>query len=202
MKKPSTDKRPLLIGITGGIGSGKTSVCKVFEALGVPVYCADENAKMLTNACPTIKKQLIELFGNEIYTETGLNRAKLANLIFNNKKALDQVNAIIHPAVNTHFATWVEQHAAKKMLVKEAAILIESGSYKQLDVIITVSTNIEERVNRVRRRDGFLEEDILARMKNQLSDSEREKFADYVINNNDNVQILPVILAIYTKLQL
>lgn len=201
MKKPSTDKTPLLIGITGGIGSGKSSVCKVFEALGVPVYYADENAKTLTNTCPTIRKQLTDLFGNELYTETGLNRAMLAHLIFNNKEALDQVNAIIHPAVNTHFKEWVALHSTKKMLVKEAAILIESGTYKQMDVIIAVSTNMEERINRVRRRDGFLEEDVLARMKNQITDSEREKFADFVINNNDNTQILPDILAIYTKLQ-
>ncbi len=177
------------VGITGGIGSGKTTVAKAFKELGVPVYYADDEAKKLTNTNAEIKEALIELIGEEVYEGGLLNRKLLASKIFSDKVLLEKVNAIIHPAVANHFKEWVANQTSAYVL-KEAAILFESGSYKQLDATIVVSADEGVRVKRVMERDGSTKEEVLNRMANQWNEDQRLALADYVIKNNTTKELL------------
>lgn len=172
-----------IIGITGGIGSGKTTVAKMFEAKGIPVYYADDEAKMLTATSPEIRELLIELLGEETYKDGVLDRKYMADKIFNDKVLLEQANAIIHPRVADHFVQWVENHKDHPYVLKEAAILFESGSYKHCDKVILVITPKEIRIQRVMDRDKVSRQEVLARMKNQWSDAKKRKLSDYVIQN-------------------
>lgn len=184
----------LTVGITGGIGSGKSTVCKVFRVLGVPVFQADLVARNLQNEDSRIKFQLTELFGSEIYDNGLLNRRRLAEIIFNNKIQLEKVNNIIHPAVHREFEMWKQRHSQHPYILYEAAILFETGSYHSFDYIIMVMTDEKERIERVMRRDNVSEEAIRRRMLNQMADSQKRKLADFVIENNDNQMIIPKIL--------
>lgn len=174
-----------IVGLTGGIGSGKTTVAKMFMELGIPVYIADDEAKRLTNSSKVIRRKLIALLGEEAYTEEGLlNRPYVANLVFNNKVLLEGINQIIHPKVAQHFKRWIKKQKSP-YCIKEAAILFESGSYRTCDLTILVTAPVETRIKRVMDRDASSREAIEARMANQWPDSQKAKMADMVIENLD-----------------
>ena len=174
-----------IVGLTGGIGSGKTTVAKMFMELGIPVYIADDEAKRLTNSSKVIRRKLIALLGEEAYTEEGLlNRPYVANLVFNNKVLLEGINQIIHPKVAQHFKRWIKKQKSPYW-IKEAAILFESGSYRTCDLTILVTAPVETRIKRVMDRDASSREAIEARMANQWPDSQKAKMADMVIENLD-----------------
>ena len=170
-----------VVGLTGGIGSGKTTVAKMFEELGVPIYIADIEAKKLINRSKIIKRKLIVLFGDEAYVDNKINRVFVAGQIFNNKDLLSRMNQIVHPKVASHFKRWLKKHNSP-FVIKEAAILFENGSYKDLDAIITVTAPIEERIKRVTKRDNSTKEKVLAVMRNQWDDKKKEKLLKIIEN--------------------
>lgn len=173
-----------IIGITGGIGSGKTTVARMFQDLGVPLYIADERAKILMNTSKDIKKQLIKMFGEEVYKDDQLNRPFLASKIFNNPNLLKQMNAIVHPKVGEDFSRWMKKQTAPYVL-KEAAIIFENDLASHYDFIITVVADLNQRVARVIKRDSTTEDKIMAIVNNQLTDEEKVKQSDFVITNHD-----------------
>ena len=178
-----------IIGLTGGIGSGKSTAAKYFEELGFPVYNSDLSARRIQNENPTVIQQIKEVFGEQAYDENGLNRPFIASESFQNKEKLQQLNAIVHPAVFEDFQEWIQQQNSP-YIIKEAAILIESGSYKDCDLIIVVVADQEIRITRTIERDQLSREQILARMNNQLSDEERMDYADYTIDNSQDLPYL------------
>ena len=171
-----------IIGLTGGIGTGKTMVAEYFKSLGIPVYIADKEARQLMTSENTINA-LSNEFGKEILENGILNREKLAQLVFNNPKKLQKLNSIVHPEVKKHFDNWVEKHKNYPFVVKEAAILFESGSYKYCNTIITVTAPLETRLQRVMERDKTDRESVLKRIENQWTDEERIAKSNYVIHN-------------------
>ena len=171
-----------IIGLTGGIGSGKTMVAEYFKSLGIPVYIADKEARHLMTS-GNIINALSNEFGKEILENGILNREKLAQLVFNNPKKLQILNSIVHPEVKKHFDNWVEKHKNYPFIVKEAAILFESGSYKYCDTIITVTAPLETRLQRVMERDKTDRESVLKRIENQWTDEQRIAKSNYVIHN-------------------
>ena len=180
------NNQPFIAGITGGIGSGKTTAAKFFEELGVPVYNSDTRAKIIQNENSEVKVKIIEAFGDEAYNESGLNRDYIAKQVFNKNEKLKLLNQIVHPAVFNDFEEWKKKQTSK-IIMKEAAILIESGSYKDCDVVISVLMNKEKRIQRIMARDGFTEEQDMARINNQISDEERIQKSDFIIDNNDDL---------------
>ena len=188
----------LKVGLTGGIGSGKTVVANIFRQLGVPVYDADNEGRLLTESNVAVKEEIRNAFGNEFFnSDDSLNRTALAKIVFNDKEKLAALNAIIHPAVKEHFENWFKQNQNAKYIIKEAAILFESGSNTGLDRIISVTAPEETRISRVVARDNSSKEKILAVMKNQWSDEERKKHSDYLIINDDNTLVIPQILKLH-----
>ena len=171
-----------IIGLTGGIGSGKTMVAEYFKSLGIPVYIADKEARQLMTS-ENIINALSNEFGKEILENGILNREKLAQLVFNNPKKLQKLNSIVHPEVKKHFDNWVEKHKNYPFIVKEAAILFESGSYEYCDTIITVTAPLETRLQRVMKRDKTDRESVLKRIENQWTDEQRIAKSNYVIHN-------------------
>ncbi len=186
-------------GITGGIGSGKTSACRIFEALGVPVYYADEQAKLLMNTDPELKTSMEECFGRGIYENGTLNRRKLADIIFNDKTALEKVNARVHPAVARDFRQWCLRQTVPYML-EESAILFENNMARRFGKIILVTAPEAVRIQRVRERDQITEEAIRARIKNQWPDEKKIPLADYVIYNDELHLMIPQVLDIHQQL--
>ena len=184
----------MFIGITGGIGSGKTFICEKFRAMGVPVYNADERAKFLMENDESLIAVLKSFFGEEIYVNNKLQRKRLASKVFNNKKALAKLNSIVHPAVEKDVENWTETHKNKKYLLKEAALLFETGSYKQVDKTILVHAPEDERVLRVMKRDNSSKEQVLSRIKNQLSDLDKMEKADFIINNNGKNEVDKIVM--------
>lgn len=171
-----------IIGLTGGIGTGKTMVAEYFKSLGIPVYIADKEARQLMTS-ENIINALSNEFGKEILENGILNREKLAQLVFNNPKKLQKLNSIVHPEVKKHFDNWVEKHKNYPFIVKEAAILFESGSYEYCDTIITVTAPLETRLQRVMKRDKTDRESVLKRIENQWTDEQRIAKSNYVIHN-------------------
>lgn len=180
------NNQPFIAGITGGIGSGKTTAAKFFEELGVPVYNSDTRAKLIQNENSEVKVKIIEAFGDEAYNQSGLNRVYIAKQVFNNNEKLKQLNQIVHPAVFNDFEEWKKQQTSK-IIMKEAAILIESGSYKDCNVVISVLMDKEKRIQRIMARDGFTEEQVMERINNQISDEERIQKSDFIIDNNGDL---------------
>jgi len=172
-----------IVGLTGGIGSGKTTVAKQFEKLGVPIYIADDEAKKLMNRSKVIRRKLIALFGEDAYKNDTLNRPYLAKIIFNDKSVLQKMNAIVHPKVASHFKKWIKKQEAP-YIIKEVAILFENGSYKQCDYIITVTAAMENRIARLLKRDETTVSKIEAIMKNQWQDEEKIALSQFVISND------------------
>jgi dephospho-CoA kinase len=190
----------LKIGITGGIGSGKTTVCKFFELLGIPVYYADDASKELLRSNAAVKTHVLNVFGKSILDQHGaVDRKTLAAIVFNNKTELDKLNAIMHPAVALHFEDWIKKKAAPYIL-KEAAILFESGAYQKVDSVITVAAPLELKISRTIKRDGVPKEDILARIENQTSDDEKIKRSEFVIYNDEQQLLIPQVLRIHSQL--
>lgn len=192
-----------IIGLTGGIGSGKTTVAKEFEALGIPVYIADVEAKKLMLRSKIIKRKLIQLFGEDAYINSELNKPLIGSIIFNDKTYLQKMNTIIHPRVAKHFQKWVlKQNTA--YVIKEVAILFENGGEKQCDFIITVTAPKNIRIERVLSRDTTTKEKVEAIMKNQWNDEGKVKRSHFVINNialNDTkAQVLGIHHKILNKL--
>ena len=183
------------IGITGGIGSGKTIICDVFRLLGVPVYNADNIARDLQQNDSNVRNALIELLGKDIYNASGvLDRENMAHLIFNDKELLAKVNQIIHPAVRENFNEWAVKHYREEYILYEAAILFESDYYKELDLNILILTDEDIRVKRVIKRDNLSEQSVRERIKNQMPDQDKIRLADYIINNNEKQLIIPQVL--------
>ncbi|CAM3425832.1 dephospho-CoA kinase [Aequorivita lipolytica] len=173
-----------IVGLTGGIGSGKTTVAKMFSELGVPVYIADVEAKKLTNTSKVIRRKLIELLGENAYNKEGLNRTYVADKIFADTDLLRAVNEIIHPKVAVHFKKWAAEQKST-YVIKEAAILFENGGYKNCDLVVLVTAPKAVRIKRVMGRDKASKYEIEQRMDNQWSDEEKMKLADIIIENID-----------------
>lgn len=173
-----------IIGLTGGIGSGKTTIANYFADLGVPVYIADTEAKKILYF-PEVVQEIAQVFGEEVLTDNMPDRKKLASVVFNNPEKLKQLNAIIHPRVRQHFVDWAEQHKKERFVIKEAAILFESGSFKDCDKVILVTAPKEVRIKRVMKRDGVSKEEVLERMKNQWDEEKKKKLSDFIIENID-----------------
>ena len=188
-----------LIGITGGIGSGKSTIAKVFESMGYPVYNSDTRAKYLINHNAQLIKSIKDSFGNDLYNSEGLDRQKMASLVFNNPEKLKLLNSITHPAVGNDFDLWANSQTTPFVL-KEAAILFETGIYKSLYKTILVSAPQEIRIERVTKRDNTTSEEVLARMKNQWSEERKTELADYVIDNSGNKLVIPQVLKIIEQI--
>ena len=191
----------LKIGITGGIGSGKTTVCKVFEILGIPVFNADLVAKknMVTDAI--LMEGIKKAFGEESYLATGvLNNKHIANIVFNDSIALDKLNSLVHPAVFRSFETWVKEiPTTVPYVLKEAALLFESGSYKMCNYNILVTAPFNTRLARVMQRDNATEAEVKARMDKQFSDKQKVKMTDYFIENTENQSVIMQVLALHQQ---
>jgi len=171
-----------VVGLTGGIGSGKTTVASMFLELGVPVYIADIEAKKLTNTSKVIRKKIIDLLGKNSYLKTEINKKYVADMIFNDDQLLKKVNKIIHTKVANHFKKWVDKQNGL-YCIKETAILFETASYKLCDYTILITSPKEERIKRLKKRDQLTRKEIENRMNNQWSDIEKSQLADAVIEN-------------------
>lgn len=187
------------LGVTGGIGSGKTSVCRVFNVLGIPVFSADPEAQKVMNRDEKIINEINKIAGRNLYKDGFLNRMELASLIFNDPDLLSKVNALVHPVVFANFERWSAEQTSPYSIM-EAAILFESGASKLVDRIVTVVAPMEERLARVIRGNKLSRKQILERIKNQMDDESRIKLSDYVIRNSENDMIIPAILKIHEDL--
>lgn len=193
--------KPKLVGITGGIGVGKSLVAHIFEILGTPIYNADNQAKYLLNNDSLLKEQIIDTFGKESYEEGLLNRKYLAQVVFNSQEKLAQLNALVHPRVQVDFDNWCTKHQNHSYLMKEAALLYETGGYKLLDYMIVVDTPLALRVQRIKQRDSFRsEEEIKNIIEKQLSNDQKVKKADFVVQNDEKKLVIPQVLSIHNQL--
>lgn len=193
----------LQIGITGGIGAGKSLVARIFHVLAIPVYNADERAKWLMNNDKQLQKQIIELFGEESYQQGNLNRPYLAKKVFPNPELLKQLNSIVHPAVGSDYKNWISSREQEGYLytIKEAALMFENGSYQQLDYTILVHASEETRLKRVLSRDRQRDENQVREiMKNQMPEEQKLKKADFVIENDGKKMVIPQVLEIDKKI--
>lgn len=188
------------IGITGGLGSGKSHICGIFLRLKIPVYTADIESKKLTDTDPEIRHEITSAFGSELYTNNGVNRIRLAEIIFTDPSKLKKINAIIHPRVASHFKLWCMQHHNAPYVLHESAIILESGVFRNFEKVITVYSPDEMRLHRVLQRPNMTREKALAIMKNQLPDSEKIKQSDFIIYNDESRLVTPQVLAIHKKL--
>jgi dephospho-CoA kinase len=173
-----------IVGLTGGIGSGKTTVAAMFKKLGVPVYIADEQAKHLSNTNPEIRREVIQLLGEQAYLGKTLNRAYVAKIVFNDAEKLASLNAIIHPRVRNHFQQWRKTQQGS-YCIKEAAILFENGNYKNCDATILVIAPKKVRIDRVMARDSTTEAEVKKRMEHQWPERRKKLLATYIIENID-----------------
>ena len=184
-----------MIGLTGGIGSGKSVVAKVFATLGIPVFNADDEAKRIMQTSPEIKTKLIEQFGLEIYNEHGLDKEKLASIVFNDPFQLQLLNAIVHPVTIQAAKDWAAKQTTP-YVIKEAALIFESGTADGLFKVIGVTAPLSLRTHRVMQRDGITKDQVIARMRNQISDTIKMRLCDYVIENNNQQMVIPQVLEI------
>lgn len=191
---------PYKVGITGGIGSGKSLVCKIFSKLGAPVFDADSRARLIINENAQVKQKIIAVFGKAAYQNGSLDRQYIVSRVFNDNKKLNLLNNIVHPVVGEDFQLWsAEQNF--KYVIKEAALMFESESYKQLNEVITISAPIELRIQRVLSRDRFRsKEEIDKIIEKQLSEDERTKRANYVIYNDEKSLLIPQVLNHHERL--
>lgn len=189
----------LKIGITGGIGSGKSTVAKVFEVLGIPVYYADEAAKHIMNTDPHLREQIIQQFGPGAYDNGLLNRKYLAGIVFNDPIKLELLNALVHPATIRDGEKWMQQQTTP-YAVKEAALIFESGSQSQLDYVIGVSAPDALRIHRTMQRDHITREDVIARINRQVKQVIKMRLCDFVIQNDEQQPVIPQVLKIHEQL--
>ena len=172
-----------VIGLTGGIGSGKTTIASFFESLGVPVYNADYEAEKISQN-PEVVHEIQVSFGSQVFENGKLNRGKLAEIVFSDTEKLKLLNSILHPAVRNHFQNWIAKYSESQYVIKEAAILFETGSYKECDILITVVAPMGDRITRVMQRDKITREDVVKRMNNQWTDDRKIEKSHYVIENS------------------
>lgn len=189
----------LKIGLTGGIGSGKSTVARIFESLGVPVYYADAAAKRVMEEDPSLRAALIQHFGASCFENGVLNRSYLSGLVFNNPEKLALLNSLVHPATIKDAEQWMQQQTTP-YAIKEAALIFESGAQEHLDQVIGVTAPAALRIQRTMQRDGSTREAVQARMQRQLADSLKMKLCDYVIYNDEQQALLPQVLALHEKL--
>ena len=189
----------IIIGLTGGIGSGKSTVAKIFAQLGIPVLDADATAKAIMNEDRSVKTKLIELFGEDAYKENQLNRPYIAQLVFEDAFKLQQLNAIVHPITIQYAKDWASKQTAP-YVIKEAALFFESGSSEGVEKIIGVTAPKHIRIQRVMQRDQITREDVIKRMEHQLEDSLKMKLCDWVIQNDEMHLLIPQVLAIHQSL--
>lgn len=192
------------IGITGGIGSGKTTVCKIFESLDIPVYYADKEAKKIMASNLSVKKQIKDLIGEEAFFKNGKpDRNYIASKIFTDKELLAKINEIVHPAVQLDADRWFEMmknENISKYCLKEAALMVETGSYKSLHAMIVVTCPEDIRIHRVMKRDKLKFEDVMRKVRNQIPEEDKVKLADFVIVNDGKTSLIPQVWAIHHKL--
>ncbi len=189
----------LKIGLTGGIGSGKSTVAKVFEVLGIPVYYADDKAKELMNKNELLKQQLIFHFGEDTYIDGKLNRKHLSSIVFADKEKLKLLNSLVHPATIADAVQWFSRQQSV-YVIKEAALLFESGSAEGLDYVIGVTAPVAIRIKRVMDRDGVTADEVKRRMANQIAEAVKIRLCDFVINNDEQQMILPQIVQLHEEL--
>lgn len=193
----------IVLGITGGIGSGKSTVSKILSVLGIPVYVADDESKKLTDSSPTIKEKLTKLFGEELYSDNKLNRTMLASIIFSDKEKLQQANSIIHPEVENHFLQWIEYHRNKQypIIACETAILFESGFNRFTDKSVTVYSPIEIRIDRIIKRDNCTKEKAEDRINSQMPDEKKVELSDFIIVNNEAKSLIEQTVQLLNQLK-
>ncbi len=189
----------LRIGLTGGIGSGKSTVAKVFETLGIPVFYADEAAKELMNSDPILKEKIIHAFGKESYKDEKLDRQYLATLVFNDPEKLNLLNSIVHPATIEDAEKWMQQQTCPYS-IKEAALIFESGAQKGLDHVIGVSAPEPLRILRTMNRDQITKAEVVARMNRQMDENVKMKLCDFIITNDEQELLIPQVIALHEKL--
>ena len=192
----------IVIGLTGGIGSGKSTVAHLFKKLDVPIYIADIEAKEIMNTSKVLQEKIIKKFGKNSYKNRKLNREYLANIVFNDKESLKVLNSIVHPEVFKHFEIFKEKNRLKPYIIYENAILFENKSDALCNKIITVTTPIEERIRRVIERDNCTREEVLSRVDNQISDEEKIRKSDFVIQNINKESLVNKVLEIHKKILL
>lgn len=193
-------KNIIKIGITGGIGTGKSTVCLIFRQLGIPIYDADQRAKWLMTNNKLLKEEIIEHFGNESYLPNGeLNRGYLANQVFQDQQKVALLNALVHPKVGQDMKNWANQQK-KNYVLKEAALMIESGSYKELDKIILVDAPLDIRLKRIQKRDPQrTEQEILGIIAKQMPEEEKRKVADFIVLNDQTQLLIPQVLNLHKQ---
>jgi len=182
-----------VVGLTGGIGSGKSTVSRLLEVMKIPVYIADSESKRLTETSPVIRTKLTEKFGKDLYINGKLNKTLLASLIFGNEKNRIFVNSIIHPVVRNDFEQWKKQNSQYPVAVIETAILFETGYFKFVDISVTVAAPEDLRIRRVENREGWTRAGILSRMQSQFTEEEKVRRSDYVIYNDDKQALIPQV---------
>ncbi|MCD4681924.1 MAG: dephospho-CoA kinase [Bacteroidales bacterium] len=187
------------VGLTGNIGSGKSTVARIFKVLGVPVYHADEESKKFLNE-PKIQQILVRKFGKEILSGSIINRKRLAEIVFAQSESLDFLNSVLHPLVKNDIDFWIKKHLHFPYIIQEAAILFESGFYKEFDKIITVTCPGELAVKRVMDRDDVTMEEVHKRMQNQWEQVKKVKLSDFIIDNSNNILVTPQVLKIHKEL--
>ena len=189
----------LKVGLTGGIGSGKSTIAKVFELLNVPVYYADEASKRLYHTDKELMLQLKKHFGEDIYTEDQLNRSKLASIVFKDPSRLDLLNKLVHPPTIRDAAEWMNRQTTP-YVIKEAAVLFESGSAIDLDFVIGVSSPAHLRIKRAMERDGMSRDEVLARASRQIDEEIKMRLCDFLIFNNEQEMVIPQVLELHGRL--
>jgi dephospho-CoA kinase len=188
----------LKIGLTGGIGSGKSTVATIFETLGIPVYYADDAARRIMNNDKELKAVLVKHFGEETYQQDKLNRTYLASVVFNNKEKLDLLNSLTHPATIRDANRWIQEQTSP-YIIKEAALLFESGADKYLDQVIGVDAPLELRIRRTMERDRITRDEVLLRMNRQMNEEEKIKRCDFVVYNNEHQLVIPQVLKLHEE---
>ena len=188
----------LKIGITGGIGSGKSTVCTIFKILGIPVFNADIEARKLYDE-PQVKEAIMLAFGDNMYPQGVFDKKAMANIVFQSADKLKQLNELLHPLVQIQFDTWLQQQESP-YTIKEAALLIEAGSYQQLDELILVTCPMNKRIERVMKRDRVTEDEVLARINKQLSEEDKRALCQYEIINDDRQLLIPQVLQLHHQL--
>jgi dephospho-CoA kinase len=191
----------LKLGITGGIGSGKTTVCKIFEQFGVPVYYADDRAKWLVNNHGALKNKIIETFGQSSFIDGAYNRKYISKIVFGNNEKLNLLNHIIHPYVFDDWKTFCEDNSDKPLIIKEAAIMLETDSKNTVDKIVLVYAPKSLRIARIKKRDHIEEDEIIRKMNAQMSDEDKIPLADFVIYNDEEHSLIEQVKALYFELK-
>ncbi|MDF1576191.1 MAG: dephospho-CoA kinase [Bacteroidales bacterium] len=186
-----------IVGITGGIGSGKSLVCSILNKFGVPVYSADAEARRLMNTDSNIRSAILQIFGERAYSGAGLNREYLAETVFGDADKLSRLNELVHPAVGDDFIRWADMQKEAPYVIEEAAILYESGAYEKMHLTVLIYAPRELRIKRVMERDQVGRKDVLKRMGHQLSEEEKMNMADHIIHNDGTQMLLPQVTELH-----